>query len=232
MRRADRLFDIIQALRSSAQPLTASWLAAHLEVGIRTIYRDIATLQARRVPIEGASGVGYMLRRGYDLPPLMFTPDEIDAIAVGVRMVRRLRDNELQSAAERVLSKLTTVVPESVRPSLASPRIWISDGSASAQVGFDLADLRNAIRTSSKLLIGYVDKAGERSARIIRPVAMVYYVDATLVAAWCELRGDFRHFRIERIETCTVLAESFATEAPRLMAEWRQYHLKEDAVPQ
>jgi len=147
-------------------------------------------------------------------------------------MVRRLRDNELQSAAERVLSKLTTVIPEPVRSALVSPRIWVSDGSASPPVGVDLAELRNAIRTSSKLLITYVDKAGEPSARVIRPVAMVYYVDATLVAAWCELRADFRHFRIERIETCTVLAESFAVDAPRLVAEWRQHHFQDDAVQQ
>jgi predicted DNA-binding transcriptional regulator YafY len=111
MRRADRLFDIIQLLRGSRKPLTAQMLAAQLEVTPRTIYRDIATLQARRVPIEGAVGVGYVIHRGYELPPLMFTDEEVEAIAVGVRMVRRLRDDNLHRAAENVLSKITLALP-------------------------------------------------------------------------------------------------------------------------
>src|SRR5215472_4234837 len=106
MRRADRLFDIIQSLRTASQPVTAATLAAELEVTVRTIYRDIAALQASRVPIEGAPGLGYALRRGFDLPPLMFTAGEADAIAIGVRLLRRLRDPKLQQAAENVLAKL------------------------------------------------------------------------------------------------------------------------------
>jgi len=115
MRRSDRLFDIIQRLRTASKPTTAATLADELEVTPRTVYRDIATLQARRVPIEGAAGVGYVLRRGFDLPPLMFTIDEIEAIAVGARMVQRVRDSELQHAAARVLDKVTVVLPESLR---------------------------------------------------------------------------------------------------------------------
>src|SRR5438270_2264759 len=113
MRRADRLFDIIQTLRAAAHPLTAAAIAEKLEVTVRTVYRDIAALQGSRVPIEGAPGLGYVLRRGFDLPPLMFTAEEIDAIAVGARHVRRLRDPQLQHAAESVLAKVTAVVPES-----------------------------------------------------------------------------------------------------------------------
>src|SRR5438094_2091991 len=111
MRRADRLFDIVQTLRAAGQPLTAAMLADKLEVTVRTVYRDIAALQASRVPIEGAPGIGYVLRRGYDLPPLMFTTEEVDAIAIGVRLLRRLRDRKLQQAAETVLAKLVAVVP-------------------------------------------------------------------------------------------------------------------------
>jgi len=111
MRRADRLFDIIQSLRTATHPVTAAALAERLEVTVRTIYRDIAALQGSRVPIEGAPGLGYVLRRGFDLPPLMFTAEEADAIAVGVRLLRRLRDAKLQRAAESVLAKLTVVVP-------------------------------------------------------------------------------------------------------------------------
>src|SRR6266478_7174024 len=115
MRRADRLFDVIQVLRTARKPVTAATLAEELEVTVRTVYRDIATLQARRVPIEGAAGIGYLLRRGFDLPPLMFTADEVDAIAVGARLVRRLRDPGLQSAAESVLAKVTTALPDALR---------------------------------------------------------------------------------------------------------------------
>src|SRR5438067_9337472 len=121
MRRADRLFDIIQTLRAAAGPLTAAAMAEKLEVTARTIYRDVAALQASRVPIEGAAGLGYMLRRGFELPPLMFTSDEIDAIVVGARHVRRLRDPKLQQAAERVLAKVTAVAPEGFQDYLRAP---------------------------------------------------------------------------------------------------------------
>src|SRR6266566_692510 len=126
MRRADRLFDIVQTLRGATRPLTAATLAAELEVTARTIYRDIAALQASRVPIEGAPGIGYVLRRGFDLPPLMFTSDEIDAIAVGARHVRRLRDPKLQQAADSVLAKVTAVLPETVRSHLRAPPFFVS----------------------------------------------------------------------------------------------------------
>lgn len=219
MRRADRLFDIIQTLRVSTQPLTASTLADRLEVTSRTIYRDIAALQARNVPIEGAPGVGYVLRRGYDLPPLTFTIEEIEAIAVGVRMVRRLRDEALRLAVESVLSKLTVAVPEAMRQSLSAPQIWVSDGMAQRPAGVDPAEVRSAIRASRKLRIAYVDETGRRTRRTVWPIAMVYYVDVTLIATWCELRADFRHFRIERLKSCTVLDEQFP-DAGDLMAQW------------
>src|ERR1700744_5143704 len=126
MRRSDRLFDIIQALRTAKGPTTAAALAERLEVTVRTIYRDVATLQARRVPIEGAAGLGYVLRRGFDLPPLMFTNDEIDAIVVGARLLQRTGDVDLQEAAARVLSKIETVLPETLRAHLAAPTSLVS----------------------------------------------------------------------------------------------------------
>src|SRR5881392_3843900 len=128
MRRSDRLFDIIQRLRTAGQPTTAAALAAELEVTPRTVYRDIATLQARRVPIEGAAGVGYVLRKGFDLPPLMFTIDEVEAIAVGARLVKRLKDPVLQAAADAVLAKVSVVVPEQLRPHIADAPVYVSPG--------------------------------------------------------------------------------------------------------
>src|SRR5262249_44587452 len=128
MRRADRLFDIIQALRTASGPMTAAALAERLEVPVRPIYRDLPSLQASRVPSDGAPGLGYMLPRGFDLPPLMFTADEIDAIAVGARHVRRLRDPKLQQAAASVLAKVTDIIPQMLRSHLLVPRFYVSEG--------------------------------------------------------------------------------------------------------
>ena len=220
MRRADRLFDIIQALRAAPQPITAAMLADKLEVTVRTVYRDIAALQGSRVPIEGAPGLGYVLRRGFDLPPLMFTTEEVDAIAVGVRLLRRLRDRKLQEAAESVLGKLSAVVPQPLQSQLVAAPLYVSDGSAPAVTGVDPSQLRSAIRETRKLAITYVDEEGRHTQRTIWPIAMAYYVDVTLVGAWCELRNDFRHFRVDRILASDVLDERFSADSGRLTAAW------------
>jgi predicted DNA-binding transcriptional regulator YafY len=221
MRRSDRLFDIIQALRTARKPMTAAMLAEQLEVTVRTIYRDIATLQARRVPIEGAAGLGYVLRRGFDLPPLMFTSDEIDAIAVAMRMLHRTGDHGLQSAAESVLSKVTVALPDRLREHLAAPQFFVSRNGAPPPPIADLAAIRAAIRDERKLRIAYSDEKGERTRRIIWPIAIAYYVESTLVSAWCELRGDFRHFRADRIFKFDTLDERFPVGGKTLFARWQ-----------
>jgi predicted DNA-binding transcriptional regulator YafY len=231
MRPADRLFDIIQTLRAAAHPVTAAALADKLEVTVRTIYRDIAALQGSRVPIEGAPGLGYVLRRGFDLPPLMFTTDEIDAIAIGVRLLRRLRDPKLEAAAQSVLSKLSAVVPQELQSQLVAAPLYVSEGSAPAIIGTELSELRNAIRETRKLMIAYVDEEGRRTQRTIWPIAMAYYVDVTLVGAWCELRNDFRHFRVDRILTSQVLEERFSADSARLTAEWLALTKDRPGVP-
>ena len=220
MRRADRLFDIIQTLRAAPGPLTAAALAERLEVARRTIYRDVAALQASRVPIEGAAGIGYVLRRGFDLPPLMFSSDEIDAIVVGARHVRRLRDPTLQAAADSVLAKLAAVVPEGVRDYLRLAPFYVSEGSVASPPGITLAELREAIHARRKLAITYLDAEGRSTERTIWPIALAFYVDATVVAAWCELRAAFRHFRADRIRAARVTEERFSTDNGRLLAEW------------
>ena len=220
MPRSDRLFEIIQSLRTASRPVTAAALAAELEVTPRTVYRDIAALQARRVPIEGEAGVGYVLRKGFDLPPLMFTIDEVEAIAVGARLVRRLKDAKLQAAADAVLAKVTVVVPERLRPHIADAPIYVSPGMIVPAQGADLAEVRAAIRDSAKLYISYVDEKGRRTNRVIWPIAMAYYVDSTLVGAWCELRADYRNFRVERIQSSKVLDEHFDQDNGRLFREW------------
>ena len=220
MRRADRLFDIIQLLRTTSRPVTAATLADKLEVTVRTIYRDIAALQASRVPVEGAPGLGYVLQRGFDLPPLMFTAEEADAIAIGVRLLRRLRDPKLQRAAEGVLAKLAAVVPQPLQPLLVSAPVYVSDGNAPPPAGIDPAELRGAIHEARKVAITYIDEAGNRTHRTIRPIAMAYYVDVTLLGAWCEFRNDFRNFRVDRILAAEFLDERFPAESAKLTAAW------------
>jgi predicted DNA-binding transcriptional regulator YafY len=171
------------------------------------------------VPIEGAAGVGYVLRKGFDLPPLMFTIDEVEAIAVGARLVRRLRDKELQRAAARVLDKVTVVLPESLRGHVADAPIYVSRGDAQEPT-VDVAQVRAAIRDRRKMRLSYVDEKGHRTRRTIWPLAMAYYVDVTVLGAWCELRRDLRNFRVERIAASHVLAARFQDHNGRLLTQW------------
>jgi predicted DNA-binding transcriptional regulator YafY len=220
LRRADRLFDILRLLRGARQPVTAASIADELEVTARTVYRDIATLQARRIPIEGAAGIGYVLRRGFELPPLMFTEDEAEAIAVGVRLLARTGDPGLQKAAESVLSKVTLVVPDPLREYLSTAPLYVSERGAPVPARRDLpTTIRHAIRDNRKMRIGYRDEQGQETQRVIQPFAVAYYVEATLVCAWCELRGDIRHFRTDRVVSADVLDEGFAIPEP-IIAGW------------
>ena len=220
LRRADRLFDILRILRAVARPVTAAAIADELEVTVRTVYRDIVTLQARRIPIEGAAGIGYVLRRGFDLPPLMFTEDEAEAIAVGVRLLARTGDPGLQKAAESVLSKVTLVVPDPLREYLNASPVYVSKSGAPVPMRRDLpATIRHAIRDNRKMRIAYLDGDGRETLRVIQPFAVAYYVEATLICAWCELRRDVRHFRTDRVVNADVLDEGFTIPEP-VIAAW------------
>ena len=220
LRRADRLFDILRILRSASRPTTAASIADELEVTVRTVYRDIATLQARRIPIEGAAGIGYVLRRGFELPPLMFTEDEAEAIAVGVRMLARTGDPGLQKAAESVLSKVALVVPDPLREYLSTAPVYVSKSGAPVPALRGLpTTIRHAIRDGRKMRIAYQDENGRATLRVIQPFAVAYYVGATLVCAWCELRNDIRHFRTDRVVSADVLDEGFAIPEP-VIAAW------------
>lgn len=150
----------------------------------------------------------------------MFTMEEVEAITVGANLVHRIRDPKLQEAAESVLNKLQHTVPKELRSYLASPRFYVSEGDTIRPEGIELLDVRNAIRTCRKINITYIDEQQRRSQRTIWPVATVYYVDVTLIAAWCELRGDYRHFRADRIVQSKVLEERYAADSGPMMAEW------------
>lgn len=219
MRRADRLFDILQTLRAARAPVTAATLAEALEVSARTIYRDVATLQARRIPIAGEAGVGYVLGREFSLPPLMFSEDEVEAIAIGARMLARAGDRAMVAAAERVLAKVTLAVPPALREHLAEPPGFVPSRRGEAPAG-DLAPVRAAIRDRRKLRLAYRDEQGRASRRTIWPAAIAYGRDGVLIAAWCELRNDFRHFRADRVRQAALLDEPIPISARALRRRW------------
>jgi len=217
--RSHRLFEIIQTLRAAQSPITARKLAARLEVTPRTVYRDIVTLQAAGVPVEGAAGLGYVMRPGYDLPPLMFPAEEIEAITVGLSLIGRTADADLLAAAAQALARIRAAMPPQTGAP-PGPALLVSHWNEVPVSGGDYRLLRRAIREERKLSLRYADAQGRLSQRIVWPVALVYYVDNALLAAWCELRGDFRHFRVDRMETCQPLEAGFRGKGARLREEW------------
>jgi predicted DNA-binding transcriptional regulator YafY len=220
MRPADRLFDIIQLLRGSQRPLSAGAIAARLEVSTRTIYRDIAGLQASGVPIDGAAGLGYVLGPGYDLPPLMFTAEEFQTIAVALDLVRRTGDEGLQAAAAGVRAKLAAIRPPAPGGMAEVPfYVWAQGAPGSAAVCFSA--VRDAIRAGRKLRLDYRDRDGDESRRIIWPIAIAYYAESTVIGAWCELRGDYRHFRADRVRDLAVLEDVFPADCRTLLSGWQ-----------
>lgn len=225
MERSSRLFEIIQLLRSATAPMTARSIAAALEVTPRTIYRDIAVLQARRVPIEGEAGIGYIMRAGFDLPPLMFSAEEMEAIVIGLSLLGRTGDRALQLAARRVAQKIACVRPGTTGGTSGEAILRASGWHAIPAGPVDPGTVRRAIREAQCLALRYMDANGMRSERQVRPVALVYYVDSIVFAAWCDLRAAFRHFRLDRVISCEVLAETFAPTAAGLRAAWHQ-HIK------
>ena len=214
MRRTDRLFEIIQILRSESRVITAAEIAARLEVSTRTIYRDIQTLQAMRTPIEGEAGIGYLMRQGYDLPALNFSTDEIEAIVVGLSLVAQTGDRGLQKAARQVSHKI-----DAIRGSLES--LQVSDRGALVPAAVDPDMIRRAIREEQKLDIRYRDESERDSSRQVRPLAIIYYVHAMLMVAWCELRNDFRHFRVDRMLSCAETGNFFKGRGDDLREQWK-----------
>ncbi len=193
MRRADRLFEVIQLLRRG-RVVTARALAERLEVSERTVYRDVQHLIACRVPIDGEAGVGYVLRKGYDLPPLMFPAAELEALVFGARIVQRWSDSELARAAGAALDRIAVVLPAHLRQLLDDPTLWAPSQVSRRPLRFDLAALRRAIRERRAVRIRYRDDQDVETRRTIRPLTLWFYGPVWLVGAWCELRTDFRFF--------------------------------------
>lgn len=226
MRRADRLFQIIQILRRARAPLTGEAIATELECSTRTLYRDIADLMAQRVPIRGEAGLGYVLEGGYDMPPLMLTPDEIEAAVLGAQWVSGQGDPALARAAQDLMAKIEAAIPEKLRPYVADPAATAPSFAVRPADGLDLALLRLQIRQGRKLAFAYVDANGRASRRVVWPVTLGFLETVRIVAAWCELRQDFRHFRADRISTPEFLDERYPERPASLRAKWRR-HLAE-----
>ncbi|ALH81127.1 helix-turn-helix transcriptional regulator [Sphingopyxis macrogoltabida] len=224
MRRAERLFQIIQILRRSHRPVTGAVLAAELEVSIRTVYRDMADLIGQRVPITGEPGFGYLLAAEYDMPPLMLTPDEIEAVVLGSQWVAERGDPLLSRAASDVIAKIAAVVPDHLRPFIedpgvaAKPKLHREDDPGS---GIDIAPLRKAIREGRKLRLGYRSVGGERTERTVWPVVLGFSEAERLLIAWCELRRDFRHFRTDRMTDAEMLDEAIGIGSKELRLRWQ-----------
>lgn len=225
MRRAERLFEIVQHLRRSRGPITAAELAESLEVCERTVYRDMAALQGQGVPVDGEAGLGYVLAPGFDLPPLMFTADEIEAVVLGARLVAQAGDPALARASEDVLAKIEAVLSPELAQRLTDTALFVPRPfrERRPEIAIDLPAMRRAIRDETKVVIAYGDVEGRETERTIRPIAIAFYEQRMVVAAWCELRQDFRHFRADRITRMDITDVRFAGHGVRLRASWLKY---------
>ena len=219
MRRADRLFQIIQILRRK-ELLRARDLGDALEVSERTIYRDVQDLIASGVPIEGEAGVGYVLKAGFDLPPLMYKEQEIEALVLGARNVESWADEELSTAASDVIAKVQAVIPERLRGYMANTALLAPPHHYMEPIRFDLPQLRQALRKQLKVHFRYRNSGGEESERTVRPLSLAYYGPVWLLAAWCELRSDFRSFRLDRIDAFRVEADRFRAEPGKTLGDF------------
>ncbi len=218
MRRADRLFQVVQLIRGR-RLTTAAWLAERLEVSERTVYRDIAQLQHQGVPIEGESGVGYRLGRGFELPPLMFTRLEAQALVAAVRVASEWLDSAYAAASHEALGRVLSVLSPADRAaaesiSVIAPPVGLPEEAAAA-----LQTLREAAQNRRKVRFQYRDAAELRTQRTVRPLGVFYWGAVWTLAAWCEARQAFRNFRVDRVEACTELPETFTDEPGKTLAD-------------
>ncbi|MGH8199092.1 MAG: helix-turn-helix transcriptional regulator [Steroidobacteraceae bacterium] len=222
MSRTSRLFKLMDALRGRRRPVTASQLAGELSVSMRTVYRDVQTLMGLGAPIDGGAGVGYLLRAGFFLPPLMFGEEELEALVLGARWVQGQGDPALAQAADSALAKIATASPRDLRDRIAETGLFAPRLSRPPPQGAGLPVVREAIRREHKLKIRYLSIAGVETERVIWPVALVFFEGTRLIAAWCELRRDFRHFRADRISSLEATETRYPQPRRELASLWRQ----------
>lgn len=229
MARSDRLMVLTQALRRRRHPVTAAVLAEETAVSERTIYRDIASLQASGVPIRGEAGIGYILESGFDLPPLMLTAEECEALMLGARFVRQRGDTALGRVIDDAIAKIEAVLPENLRLSLREGSLYAPVFGAMPSEIISVEELRRAVRDNCKIRIRYRDLSERESVRVVWPVLLGYFERTRGLVAWCELRGDFRHFRTDRMQELEVLADRPPRRRAVLLKEWEKARAAEHA---
>jgi len=223
MTRTERLLTLIQILRRNRHPITGRRLAEEMSVSLRTVYRDIETLIAQGAPIEGEAGIGFVLRSGFLLPPLMFRDTEIEALVLGARWVALQSDRSLATAAQDVVAKIINVVPERLKEQVEYAGLYAVPAKDVAQDVVDSAILRDAIRQERKLRIVYRDKQGRSTRRVICPLALGFYEQVRVLVAWCDTRRGFRHFRTDRIAAAESTDGTFPRRRRILFREWRAH---------
>jgi predicted DNA-binding transcriptional regulator YafY len=230
MSRTGRLFLLMDALRGNRRPVTAARLAEQLGVSERTIYRDIQTLSELGAPVQGEAGVGYMLKTGFFLPPLMFGADELEALVLGARWVRRQGDDALAQAATNALAKIAAASPKDLRDDMAETSLWVPLGlDQNPASDVHVRPVREAIRYQHRLRMAYQDEHGKPSDRVVWPFALAFFEGKRLLAAWCEMRTAFRHFRIDRIAAVESLGERYPARRHDLLKTWRvEQQIRED----
>lgn len=224
MSRTARLFKLMDALRGHRRPVTAARLADDLGVSVRTVYRDVQTLTELGAPIAGEAGIGYLLRSGFFLPPLMFGEDELEALVLGARWVQGQGDPALAQAAAAALAKIATASPKDLRDKIADTGLWAPQFRKAAEQPAGLRTLREALRREHKLGISYVDETGATTDRVVWPIGLAFFEGKRLLAAWCELRNGFRHFRADRIVALTSTQVTYPTRRAVLVKAWRRAH--------
>jgi predicted DNA-binding transcriptional regulator YafY len=220
--RSERLLELIQMLRRHRRPVSGQTLSEELGVSLRTVYRDIQTLIGHGAMIEGEAGVGYVLRPGFVLPPLMFSDEEIEALVLGARWVAQQTDDSLGRAAANALAKIAAVLPDDMREGIAGTGLLAGPPPELEPEQIDLVPIRQAIRAERKLILHYRDRKGERSRRTVWPIALGFFEQARVLAAWCELRKDYRHFRADRIVALQATDERYPRRRRALLREWRE----------
>lgn len=222
MLRSTRLLELVQLLRQHRYPVTGAILADRLNISLRTLYRDIATLQHQGAVIEGEAGIGYVLRSGYMLPPLMFTADEIDALVLGTRWVARHADKQLSSAAHNALVKIAAVLPPDRLTLLENSALLVGSTANSSQQTDLMPALRKAIHDEIEIHIKYKDLQNKTSQRPLWPIALAFFDNSHIVVAWCSLRQNFRHFRLDRIQSLNLTAKRYPRRRATLLKEWQR----------
>jgi len=221
MARSQRLLELIQVLRRHRQPVSGQALADELSVSLRTVYRDIQTLIGQGATIDGEAGLGFVLRPGFVLPPLMFSDEELEALVLGLRWVAQRTDASFEHAAMNALAKIAAVLPDDLRNNVEGIGL-IAVPSRDADARHDLAPIRAAIRSEQMVVLDYADVKGEHTRRTIWPIALAFFENSRVLAAWCELRQDFRHFRIDRIIALHETGQRYPQRRRVLMKQWRE----------